>query len=355
MRTFENHQKILDPVPSSVVRMLGALERGAGEAAAKKTQHADALKTLVEVARIQSTEASNAIEDITAAPARLKALMQESTAPADRSEAQIAGYRYVLDLIHASADAMSPFSENLVKQLHGNLYRFTTERHAGDYKIGPNDVTETRPDGTEIIRFQPVAPAETRTTAMPELHRRFNDLRDRDVHHPLLLIAAYGFDFLMIHPFQDGNGRTARLITLLLLYQAGYEVGRYISLERLINESRETYYGALARSTEGWHEGKHTLWPWVEYLLGTFVAAYKEFDDRMGIAAAHGTKQPAIRAFIRSRIVDEFTITDVRGGTTASDSLIKKVLGELQATDPPAVEIIQRGRYARYRRLHTDF
>jgi Fic family protein len=337
------------------VRTLGTLERAAGEAAAKRAQNADALKTLVDVARIQSTEASNAIEDITAAPARLRALMQDSAAPANRSEAQIAGYRYALDLIHSSAQAMTPFSENLVKQLHRDLYRFTSVRHAGDYKIGPNDVKETRPDGTEIVRFQPVEPAETRTVAMPELHRRFNELRDNDVHHPLLLLAAYVFDFLMIHPFQDGNGRTARLVTLLLLYQAGHEVGRYISLERLINESRETYYEALERSTQGWHEGGHSLWPWIEYLLGTFVAAYKELDERMSLAAAHGSKQPAIRTLIRSRVVNEFTIADIRGGTTASDALIKKVLGELQASDPPAVEIIQRGRYARYRRLHVDF
>jgi len=279
--------------------------------------------------------------------------MRESTAPANRDEAQIAGYRYVLDLIHTSAEHMTPFSENLVKQLHQNLYRFTPERHPGDYKTGPNDVRETRADGTVIVRFRPVEPAETRTLFMPELHRRYSELRDLDRYHPLLLLVAYVFDFLMIHPFQDGNGRTSRLITLLLMYQAGHEVGRYVSLERMINETRETYYEALQRSTVGWHDGEHTIWPWVEYVFGTFIAAYGELNDRMVLAAPHGSKQPAIRAFIRSRMTDEFTIDDIRSATTASDALIKKVLGELQRDG--AVRIVMKGRYARYRRLHTGF
>jgi Fic family protein len=352
MQSFRNHERILDPVPGAVVQALGELEHASGKAATQRGQHRATLKTLVEVARIQSTEASNAIEDITAPPARLRALMDEMTAPANRSEAQIAGYRSALDLIHSSADAM-PFSENVVKQLHQTIYGLTNVRHAGEYKTGPNDVTETLPDGTVIVRFRPVSPLETRTVAMPELHRRFDELQHAQAHHPLLLLGAYVFDFLMIHPFQDGNGRTARLITLLLLYQSGHEVGRYISLERIINDTRETYYEALQRSTLGWHDGQHTIWPWMEYLMGMLLAAYKEFEQRLEMTAGYGTKQPAVRDFIRSRIVDEFSLDDIRSATPASDPLIKKVLQELRAGG--AIEVVQRGRYARYRRLHTNF
>lgn len=351
METLRHHERLLDPVPSRIVHALAAIERDGGTATAKRAQYQEPLKALVTVARIQSTEASNAIEGIVAPPSRLQALMSETTIPADRTEAQIAGYRSALDLIHASADAM-PLTENVVKQLHQTIYRFTPVRHAGTYKPGPNDVTETHPDGTVVVRFKPVPPAET-PLAMGELHERYDVLLREERHHPLLLLAAYVFDFLMIHPFQDGNGRTARLITLLLLYRAGHDVGRYISLERLINESRDSYYAALQRSTVGWHEGQHDVWPWTEYLLGTFSAAYGEFNRRLSMAAAHGSKQPAIREFIRNRAVAEFTLDDVRIATPASDPLIKKVLGELRAAG--AIELIQRGRYARYRRVRTDF
>jgi Fic family protein len=351
METLRHHDRLLDPVPRRIVRTLAELERAAGEAVAKRSQYRESLKTLVAVARIQSTEASNAIEDITATPQRVQALMRESTTPANRTEAQIAGYRAALDLIHASADAM-PFTENVVKQLHQTIYRFTSVRHAGEYKVGPNDVTETRPDGSVVVRFKPVAPADT-PLAMEELHRRYDGLRRTEDHHPLLLLAAYVFDFLMIHPFQDGNGRTARLVTLLLLYHAGHDVGRYISLERLIAESRETYYEALQRSTDGWHEGQHDPWPWIDYLLGTFSAAYREFNERLSMVGGHGSKQAAIRDFVRNRAIAEFTLDDIRSATPASDPLIKKVLAELRAAG--AIELLQRGRYARYRRVRADF
>lgn len=351
METLRHHDRLLDPVPGEIVRLLAALEREGGIAAAKRAQYREPLKALLTVARIQSTEASNAIEGIVAPTNRLRALMRETTTPADRTEAQIAGYRAALDLIHASADAM-PFGENVVKQLHGTIYRYTSARHAGRYKSGPNDVTETHPDGTVVVRFKPTPPADT-PLAMRELHERYDALLREERHHPLLLLAAYVFDFLMIHPFQDGNGRTARLVTLLLLYQAGHDVGRYISLERLIDESRADYYAALQRSTIGWHRGRHDLWPWVGYLLGTFAAAYREFGERLSMAAGHGSKQPAIREYIRNRAVAEFTLDDVRSATPASDPLIKKVLGELRAAG--AIELIQRGRYARYRRVRTDF
>lgn len=352
MRTFRDHKRLLDPVPGNVVQSLSGIDRAAGEALAKCDVQKDRLRTLIEVARIQSVEASNAIESIHVNNTQLKALMEHKTMPAtSRDAAQISGYRDAFDLIHSSADAMT-FSENIVKQLHQMLYKYTAANFGGKYKIGDNTVTEEAADGTVIVRFKPVAPSAT-PAAMRELHERFDDLTARQSHHPLLLAGAYVFDFLMIHPFQDGNGRTARLATLLLLFRAGDDVGRYVSLERLINDSRASYYEALAASTEGWHDGTHSIWPWMEYLLGIVTAAYRELDERIGIVSGKGYKRRAIVEFIRSRAIAEFSIGDVRGATGASDAHIRAVIKELK--DLGAVQTLGKGRHAKYRRLHTDF
>lgn len=352
MRTFRDHKTLLDPVPGNVVQALSGIDRAAGEALAKRDVQKDRLKTLVETARVQSVEASNAIESIHVKHTQLKALMEHKTMPAiSRDAAQISGYRDALDLIHSSADAMT-FSENIVKQLHQMLYKYTAANFGGKYKIGDNTVTEEGADGTVIVRFKPVTPSAT-PTAMRELHERFDDLTAQQSHHPLLLAGAYVFDFLMIHPFQDGNGRTARLATLLLLYRAGDDVGRYVSLERLINDSRESYYEALAASTEDWHDGTHSIWPWMEYLLGIVTAAYRELDERIGIVSGKGHKRQAILEFIRSRAIAEFSIGDVRGATGSSDAHIRAVIKELK--DRGSVETLGKGRHAKYRRLNGDF
>lgn len=352
MHTLRHHNRILDPVPGNVVQALTGIDRAAGEADAKRDIQKERLRTLVEVARIQSVEASNAIESIHVGNTQLKALMNHRTMPAtDRDAAQISGYRDALDLIHSSADAMT-FSENVVKQLHQLLYRYTAANFGGKYKIGDNAVTEEHLSGKTVVRFKPLSPSAT-PTAMRELHERFDELSALQAHHPLLLAGAYVFDFLMIHPFQDGNGRTARLATLLLLYRAGDDVGRYISLERLINDSRESYYEALAASTAGWHDGAHSIWPWMEYLLGIITAAYRELDERIGIVSGKGHKRQAIVEFIRARAIAEFSIGDVRSATGASDAHIRAVIKELK--DQSAVETLGRGRHAKYRRLKSDF
>lgn len=352
MNTLVRHTELLDPVPGSILQVIAALEREAGRVNADRERFAAQLEGLVEIARIQSTEASNAIEDIKAPSDRIKALMRDSTAPTNRTEAQIAGYRFALDLIHTSRAAI-PFSENFVKQLHKEIYRYTNVRHAGDYKIGDNTVTETHPDGIVRIRFKPVSPMQTRIV-MPEMHDRFDALRNAEAHHPLILLGAYVFDYLMVHPFQDGNGRSARLITLLLLYHAGHDIGRYISVERLINDSRETYYAALERSTAGWHDGQHDIWPWMEYLLGIIQAAYNEFAERLSVVSGGpGAKRRAVREFIRTRMVAEFTIDDIRRATPAGDDLIRKIIAELKRDG--AVVTVAKGRYAKYRRIRDDF
>jgi len=189
---------------------------------------------------------------------------------------------------------------------------------------------------------------------MERLHEGFESAISTDEVHPLLRIAAYVFDFLMIHPFQDGNGRMARLITLWLLYHAGYGVGRYVSLERLISETRETYYESLAASTEGWHESRHDIWPWTRYLLAILTRAYDEFETQLETVSGRGSKTRAVLDFIRSSVSEEVTIADIRSATpSVSDPQIRKVLNDLR--DRRVIERIGAGRGARWRRLTQDF
>lgn len=348
--TFANLDGHLGFVPARTASLLGAVDFGRGRQDAFRRQSPGMLETLVKVARIQSVDASNAIENITAPSNRLAELVEVRTTPANRSEEEIVGYRKVLDTIHASAPDI-PFRASVVRQLHRDLYSFTSQP-GGDYKSSANDVIEYHPDGREVVRFRPVSPFET-PAAMDSLHSAFDAARRDGEHHPLLLVAAYVFDFLMIHPFQDGNGRLSRLITLLLLYQAGYEVGRFVSLEKLIDESRVTYYERLAASTEGWHEGSHDVWPWTNYLLGVLNAAYARFESRVGELGARGAKATLVKQFIRSTVDDTFTLDDVRQAAPGvSDVYIRKLLSQLRESGH--VRAIGRGRGARWQRLRDD-
>lgn len=348
MYTFRTLDKQIGLVPAATARALGAIDAGRGREEAFRLQRPQVLETLVEIARIQSTEASNAIEGIAAPRGRIEALVAERTEPRNRPEAEIAGYRRALDTIHASADHI-PFKQSVVEQFHRDLYRYTSAP-AGQWKTVENSITETLAGGTVRVRFQTVAAAET-PAAMDELHERFLAQREAGEHHPLLLIGCYVFDFLAIHPFRDGNGRIARLLTLLLLYQAGYSVGRYVSIERLTRDSGQSYYDALEAAGHGWHRGDHDIWPWLEYLLGILTATYREFEERASLLAkGRGAKTAAIEEFVRSNVADEFTIAEVREASLgASDSLIGKVLARLR--DEGAIDSLGTGRSARWRRL----
>lgn len=348
MHTFRNLDRHIGLVPAAVARTLGAIDGGRGREEAFTKQRPQVLDALVDVARIQSTEASNAIEGVVAPHRRIEALVAQRTTPRNRPEAEIAGYRAVLDTIHVSSPHIA-FKPSVVEQLHRDLYQYTSVP-AGRWKTVENAITEELPDGTTRVRFRTMPALET-PAAMEELHEGLLAARDAGEHHPLLLIGCYVFDFLAIHPFRDGNGRMARLLTLLLLYQSGYRVGRHISLERLISDTRESYYEALQAAGHGWHEDQHTIWPWLGYLLGILVAAYREFEQRVGLLAeGRGAKTAAIEQFIRSRVVEEFTIADVREAALgASDSLIGKVLARLR--DEGMIEPLGTGRSARWRRL----
>lgn len=351
MHTFRTIGHQIGMVPASMVNQLSAIDVGRGREEAFRRQRPEGLKTLVEMARIQSTEASNAIENVTAPRKRIEALVAEKTTPQNRSEEEIAGYRAVLDLIHSSAPDIR-FRPSVVEQLHRDLYQFTGVP-AGRWKTVENSITQTEPDGSETLRFETVSPLET-PAAMEELHERFARAREGE-YHPALVIGCYVFDFLAIHPFRDGNGRMGRLLTLLALYQAGLEVGRYISLERLISDTKETYYDALEAAGRGWHDDQHDIKPWLSYFLGILVAAYDEFENRAGVVSGgRGSKLAAVHQFVRSNISDEFTIEHVRQAVPgASDSYLSKVLARMR-TDG-ILESRPAGRGSRWRRLRTDF
>ena len=352
MASFEDLDRHFGALPPDRVQALLTIAEARGREEMFRRQNPAGLETLRGVALIQSAEASNAIENIHAPRERIEALVADTTSPENRSEQEIAGYRFVLDQIHANG-ANIPFEPRYVEQLHGYLARYTGDRTAGRWKGLDNVVEEHRPDGAVVVRFQPVS-ADATPKAMKDLHAGFARAMEKPEYPPLLLAAAYVLDFLVIHPFRDGNGRMARLITLWLLYICGHEVGRYISIEKIIEESKETYYEALQRSTVGWQEGNHDLGPWTDYFLGIINAAYQEFENRTGLVNGRGSKRALITTFIRSSLSNEFSIAQVRDASPGvSDAYLSKVLGQLKADG--VIEPVGRGRGARWRRLRHDF
>jgi Fic family protein len=304
------------------------------------------LENLRQVALIQSTESSNRIEGIVADDKRLRAIVEEKAKPANRPEAEIAGYRDVLNTIHQSHEHI-PFTERVVLQLHRDLMKYAGV-DGGRWKSAPNEISETLPDGTKRIRFTPVAPHLT-AEAMRVLHARFNELEGAHEWDPLLLIPFYVLDFLCIHPFLDGNGRLARLIALLLLYQHGYEVGRYVSLERIIEQTKQSYYDTLYTSSQGWHESRHDVLPWTEYFLSTLLAAYDEFENRFGkVSKGRGSKTDTVKNAI-DRFVRDFSLTDIeKTCPLVSRDMIRRVLFDLKKEG--LVVCLGRGPAARWRK-----
>jgi len=346
--SFRDLSRHFGALPPATVASLTSIAEARGREAVSRSQDPAGLETLRHIALIQSAEASNAIENIRAPRARIEALVAQRTTPQNRSEQEIAGYRDALALIHANR-ADIPFEPRCVEQLHGTLCRYVGDRDAGHWKGLDNRVQETRPDGTVVERFKPVSAALT-PRAMRDLHEDFRGALEARTYTPLLLCAAYVLDFTVIHPFRDGNGRMSRLITLWLLYIVGHDVWRFISIERLIDDTRETYYEALGRSTEGWHEGAHDLRPWTSYFLGILIAAYGEFESRASRVSGRGSKKGLITTFLDSLIAEEFTIAEVRRAAPGvSDAYIKKVLSELKRAG--VVEPLGTGRSARWRRL----
>jgi len=299
MRAFDfkkEYEKLLD---SEIVGYLTLIHEFKGQQNLLIEAKRDILGDLLEIARIQSTGASNRIEGIVTTEDRLKMIVREKTMPRTRSEKEIAGYRDVLNTIHESHDYIPP-KPGMILQLHRDLYKFTDSSAGGQYKASDNVIAEEHADGTRVVRFQPVAAWET-PEAINQLCEAFDEALNRTDLNPLVLIPIFILDFLCIHPFNDGNGRMSRLLTLLLLYRSGYFVGKYISVEKQIADSKETYYEVLQASSYNWHEGTNDYKTFVLYMLGVIVASYREFSSRVELLTNNNLSKPErIKAVIKS-------------------------------------------------------
>lgn len=331
------------PADLATVQALGACR---GKQDLFREQTPETLEALREVARVESTESSNRIEGIEVPRAQLEKIVLHNAAPRNRSEQKIAGYRDALGMIHDSAPHM-PLSPRLVLQIHQTIHRYLPGE-GGQWKSADNEISELLPDGQRRIRFTPT-PAMATPQAMDDLFAGWGHAHSTQAADPLVLVPLLVLDFLCIHPFRDGNGRTARLLTLLALYQNGYEVGRYVSLERVIEDSRETYYETLEASSRGWHDGSHDPFPWTRYFWGMLLRACKEFEERVGsITTGRGSKTKQVREAALRQIAP-FAISDLeRLCPGVGRDLVRLVLRQLR--DERLLKSSGVGRAAKWHR-----
>ena len=289
MRAFNYSEIKNQKWDSDILSLIAAIYKEAGKQEMYLKQRPEELEKLVEIAKIQSTEASNAIEGIVTTSTRIRQLVEEKTAPKNRDEQEIAGYRDVLNIIHENFDAI-PISQRYILQLHKILYSHMNNPMAGKTKSVQNYISATYPDGHVETLFTPLAPYET-PEALDKICEEYNRVIGNMEVEPLIIVPIFIHDFLCIHPFNDGNGRMSRLLTTLLLYRNGFYVGKYISLEAKIAKNKDLYYNALGRSQDGWHEGMEDVVPFIKYLLGIVLSAYKDFEERFALVE---TKRSAL-------------------------------------------------------------
>lgn len=309
MRNF-NYSKIKDKKwDSEVLGLVASIYKYQGKQELYLKQKPEELNKLIEIAKIQSTEASNEIEGIVTTSVRLKQLVEEKTTPRNRNEQEIAGYRDVLNIIHDSFDAI-PISKNYILQMHKIMFSHMNNPIAGQTKSAQNYISATYQDGHTNVLFTPLSPFET-PEALDKICNEYNKVIGNLELEPLIAIPIFIHDFLCIHPFNDGNGRMSRLLTTLLLYRSGFYVGKYISLEALIAKNKSAYYDALGQAGVHWHEENEDILPFLKYILGIILAAYKEFEDRFSIVEE---KLPAVE-IVRKAILQKlgrFTKQDIR-------------------------------------------
>ena len=294
---------------ATILGLIAAIYKEAGKQELYLKQRPEELEKLVEIAKVQSTEASNAIEGIVTTNTRIRQLVEEKTTPRNRDEQEIAGYRDVLNIIHENFDVI-PITQNYILQLHKILYNHMNNPMAGRTKNVQNYISATYPDGHTETLFTPLAPFET-PTALDKICEEYNRVIGNLEVEPLIVIPIFIHDFLCIHPFNDGNGRMSRLLTTLLLYRSGFYVGKYISLEAKIAKSKDLYYDALQQSQVGWHGGTEVPLPFIKYLLGTILSAYKDFEDRFALVEKRLPALEMVRQATRNKI-GRFTKQDIR-------------------------------------------
>jgi Fic family protein len=335
-------EKLLTP---EIVGLLTQIHEFKGQQTLFIEAKADTLTQLMEVAKIQSTEASNRIEGIHTSDERLKKIVRDKTMPHNRNEQEIAGYRDVLATIHESHDYIPP-KPSMLLQLHRDLYKYSGLGFGGQYKNSDNIIAEEDEQGNQAVRFQPLPAWET-PQAIEELCNAYEKSVGTGKIDPLLLIPMFVLDFLCIHPFNDGNGRMSRLLTLLLLYRSGYIVGKYISVEKAIENTKATYYEALYDASANWHEGTNDYAPFVKYTLGIIVSVYREFASRVELLTTGGVSKPErVRAIIENTL-GKITKTQIlEKCPDISTVTVQRALNDLQKSG----EIIKLGggRYTSY-------
>lgn len=294
---------------SELLGLIAAIYKEAGKQEMFLKQKPQELEKLVEIAKIQSTEASNAIEGIVTTNTRIRQLVEEKTTPKNRNEQEIAGYRDVLGVIHESFDAI-PITQNYILQLHKILYSNMNNPVAGRTKTVQNYISATHPDGRTATLFTPLAPYET-PEVLDRICAEYNRVIGNMELEPLIAIPVFIHDFLCIHPFNDGNGRMSRLLTTLLLYRNGFYVGKYISLEAKIAKNKDLYYDALFAAQNGWSEGADDPLPFIKYLLGTILSAYRDFEDRFALVETKRSALDTVRLAARNKI-GRFSKQDIR-------------------------------------------
>ena len=302
MRAFNYNELSERSWDNGILRLVAKIHESKGRQTAFAHRYPQEALRLVEIARVQSTEFSNRLEGIITTSARYKQLIQEKTAPRTRSEQEIIGYRDVLNTIHESHEFI-PLKSSTILQLHRDLLRPAGLSYGGQFKNVQNYIRETRSDGTSFTRFTPVAPYETEA-AVDAICESYNHAIAMESVEPLILIPVLICDFLCIHPFNDGNGRMSRLLTLLLLYQNGYDVGKYISMEAQIAKMKDGYYDALQASSADWHRGRNDVTPFIRYMLQILLACYMEFESRVELHGpdGHRSAYDVVLAYVKGKV-----------------------------------------------------
>lgn len=345
MRDYQFKTKYNQLLSPEIVILLSRIHEFKGKQDFMADANADALTQLVEVAKIQSTDASNRMEGIITTDERLNQIVKEKTMPKNRSEQEIAGYRDLLTIIHESYDYIPP-KPNVILQLHRDLYKFSGQAIGGSYKNSDNVIAESLPDGTKTVRFEPVPAWET-PDSIKALCDAFEIALSDSEMDPLVLIPMFVLDFLCIHPFNDGNGRMSRLLTLLLLYRAGYRIGKYISIEKIIADSKETYYEALQESSFGWRDNRNDYTAFVRYFLGVIVAAYRAFEARVALISNTELSKPErVREAIKNHLGQISKAEIMHQCPGVSQVTVQRALADLLKNNE--IMKIGGGRYTKY-------
>lgn len=330
MRDFDYSNLINRCWDNEILGLVAQIHEYKGRQELYLKQQPTQLERLVEIAIVQSTEASNEIEGIRTTNTRLKQLCLDKTAPKNRDEKEIIGYRDVLNTIHENYEYI-PIRSNYILQLHRDLYKYSEKSIGGNFKNTQNYISSTDIDGKSFVLFTPLAPYET-PEAIEKICESFNRIIDTQEVDPLILIPTFIHDFLCIHPFNDGNGRMSRLLTTLLLYRSNYLIGKYISLESKIAKNKVLYYNALSECQNGWHDGIEDPSPFIKYLLQTILAAYREFEERIDIVGEKLSSYDIVKSAVMNKI-GKFSKSDMLElcptiGKASVENALKKLVKE---------------------------